>query len=195
MTSTTVSTTRYWKRFERAWRVVLLGLALAGLSAVRAEGIVVQSAHIETTEEGYALVATFDIAFSSTLEDALNRGVALNFLVEFELIRPRWFWVDERIVAARREWRLSYNALTRQYRLSSGSLYQNFDRLEDAKQVLSATRIPLGERGQLGRGTAYAAAVRMRLDVSRLPKPFQVSAITGRDWNLASDWHRFTFTP
>ncbi len=34
----------------------------------------------------------------------------------------------------------------------------------------------------------YEAQVRMRLDVSQLPKPFQVNAITSREWNLASDW-------
>jgi hypothetical protein len=28
-----------------------------------------------------------------------------------------------------------------------------------------------------------------------MPKPFQVSAITNRDWVLASDWQRWRFTP
>ena len=40
-------------------------------------------------------------------------------------------------------------------------------------------------------GTDYQAALRMRLDVTQLPKPFQVNALTSREWNLASDWRRW----
>jgi hypothetical protein len=35
----------------------------------------------------------------------------------------------------------------------------------------------------------------MRLDTSELPKPFQVSALANRDWKLASDWRRITWSP
>ena len=35
--------------------------------------------------------------------------------------------------------------------------------------------------------------LRFRLDVAELPKPLQVSAFGRKDWNLASDWYRWTF--
>jgi hypothetical protein len=38
----------------------------------------------------------------------------------------------------------------------------------------------------------YQAAVRMRLDITRLPKPFQLSALTSPDLQLDSPWKRFT---
>jgi hypothetical protein len=41
----------------------------------------------------------------------------------------------------------------------------------------------------------YEAAVRLRLDTTQLPKPFQISALTSRDWSLQSDWVRWSFTP
>jgi hypothetical protein len=34
----------------------------------------------------------------------------------------------------------------------------------------------------------------MRLDVNQLPKPFQVNAITSREWTLASDWREVAVT-
>ena len=37
----------------------------------------------------------------------------------------------------------------------------------------------------------YEAAVRMRLDTAMLPKPFQLSALTGRDLQLESAWKKF----
>jgi hypothetical protein len=44
-------------------------------------------------------------------------------------------------------------------------------------------------------GNVYAAAVRLRLDLSQLPRPFQASPFAAREWNLASDWFRFTVSP
>ena len=44
----------------------------------------------------YFLEADFDIVLNPTLEDALNKGVPLYFLLEFELIRPRWYWFSEK---------------------------------------------------------------------------------------------------
>jgi len=43
--------------------------------------------------------------------------------------------------------------------------------------------------------TRYDAAIRLRLDVNQLPKPFQVNALASREWTLASDWYRWTFVP
>ena len=161
-----------------------------------AEGIGVVSASIEPADEYHQLTANFEVQFNQTIEDAIDRGLALPFIVEYEVTRPRWYWLDETIVKGSRSRQISYNALTRQYRLTIGSLYQNFERLEDVRQVLTFIRVTdLAERGQLQKGTTYHVAVRMRLDVSRLPKPFQVNALASREWNLASDWYRFTYTP
>ena len=57
------------------------------------------------------------------------------------------------------------------------------------------TSRPVARAGDLARGTRYEASIRLRLDVNQLPKPFQVNALTSREWQLASDWRRFPFTP
>lgn len=166
------------------------------IDVAAAEGISVNSAMLEPTEETYQLSATFDVALTPTIEDAINRGLALPFIIEFEVTRPRWYWWNEAVASGARSRQLSYNLLTRQYRLTFGTLYQNFDRLEDARQVLSSVRgIDVAERGLLHKGVTYEVALRMRLDVSRLPKPFQVNALASKEWNLPSDWYRFTYTP
>ena len=51
------------------------------------------------------------------------------------------------------------------------------------------------EKGEVHAGQTYQAGLRMRLDLSQLPKTFQVSALSSRDWNLSSDWQRWLFTP
>ena len=182
-----------------AWAVlVALVFAFAALSAAtaRADVIVVKSAELRAEEDGYFLNAEFDFSLNATLDEALQKGVPLYFLLEFELVRPRWYWLDEKVITATTQYRVSYNALTRQYRIASGLLGLTFDSLDEVERFLSrVTSREVARRDQLVKGTRYEAALRLRLDVNQLPKPFQMSALASRDWTLQSDWHRWAFTP
>jgi hypothetical protein len=181
----------------RALRPAALALAICLAPATtHAEGIAVTSASIEPAEDGWNLDAAFDVQFSQRLEEAVNRGVPLYFVVDFELSRPRWFWFDEKPVQLTQTYRISYTPLLRQYRLTVGTVYQNFTRFEEVTRVLSRLRgWHVADKGALKKDQVYQAAVRMRLDTAQLPKPFQLNAIASRDWSLASEWHRWTITP
>ena len=171
-------------------------LLLSAAPAALAEGIDVSRATLVAAEEGYFLEADFGVALNPTLEDALNKGVPLYFLLEFEIIRVRWYWLNDKIVDTRQQYRLSYNALTRQYRLGLGALFHNFSALSEALDFLSRVRRrQVLEAGVLNKGNTYTASVRMRLDVSQLPKPFQLNALASRDWNFGSEWYRWSVTP
>ena len=168
--------------------------AVAG--AAHADTIDVQSVDLESGDERYVLHADFGFELTSRLEEALNNGVSLNFLVEFELTRPRWYWFDEKTAAEKLELRLSYYPLAQQYRLTNGAQHQSFATLAEALRALGRVRgWQVLERERLSNGRNYVGAVRMRLDTAQLPRPFQVSAVTNREWTLASDWKRFPFTP
>jgi hypothetical protein len=169
---------------------------IAGAAPARAEGITPVFAKVVAGDDGYRLDAEFDIRFSPGLEEAANRGVALFFVVEFELTKPRWYWFDEKPVQLTRTYKITYTPLLRQYRLSAGSAYQNFTRFDDVVRALSGVRgWPVAEKGALRKEGGYQAAIRMRLDTTQLPKPFQLNAVASRDWNLASDWYRWTVNP
>jgi uncharacterized protein YfcZ (UPF0381/DUF406 family) len=176
--------------------IALLALLLSLAPAAWADGIEIRSASITPSDDGWQLDAQFDIRFSPRLEEAVNRGVPLYFVVDFELSRPRWYWFDEKPVQVSQTYKISYTPLLRQYRLSVGNVYQNFTRMEEVTRVLSKIRgWHVADRGALKRDGTYQAAVRMRLDTGQLPKPFQVNAIASRDWTLDSDWHRWTIGP
>lgn len=171
---------------------LLLALTLGWSVLTRAENIEISHISLEANDDGYALDADFEIDLNARLEDAINKGVALYFEVEFEVTRRRWYWFDQRPVSRQLMLRLSYHALTRQYRISRGALHQSFSSLPDALRVLSRVRSwQVLERTEVDTGTEYQAALRMRLDVTQLPKPFQVNALTSRDWNLASEWRHW----
>lgn len=180
---------------------ILFQLALALLIAwavpLHADTIAARSAELRLEEDHYVLDADFEFALNATLEEAIVRGVPLYFVVEFELQRPRWYWIDDTVVTNSLSYRLSYNALTRQYRLSTGgAFYQNLASLEDAQRQIARVRgRSVIDKSALFKGVRYEASVRLRLDTTQLPKPFQISALTSRDWSLQSDWVRWSFTP
>jgi hypothetical protein len=163
-----------------------------------AERIEVVSAQLRPAAEGdgIELDASVDFDLPWTLEDALNGGVPLYFVVEFELYRARWYWFDERRAAASLTYRLSYSPLTRQYRLARGTLALPFETLGAALATLRrVSRWTVFERNALVPGSRHAAQVRMRLDTAQLPRPFQIGALTGRDWTLASEWKNVPVGP
>lgn len=196
-----VSSTLSSKSASAAWRIALGALLLAIHAfvlpqAALADGINPVRANVVAGKDGYRLDAEFDIRFSPGLEEAVNRGVALFFVVEFELSKPRWYWFDEKPVQLSRTYKITYTPLLRQYRLSSGAAYQNFTRFEDVVGALAHVRgWPVADAGALRRQGDYQAAIRMRLDTTQLPKPFQLNAVASSDWNLASDWYRWTVNP
>jgi len=175
----------------------LLGISLAALSpAVHADTIAIKSAELRADDDAWVVNAEFELAINPTLEEALQKGIPLYFVFEFELLRPRWYWLDEKVLAFSTQHRVSYNALTRQYRVATGLLGQTFDSLDEVERFLSrVTSRQVATLDQLAKGTRFDAAVRLRLDVNALPKPFQVSALASREWSLQSEWYRWSFTP
>ena len=168
---------------------------MAPVSAT-ADGIEVRQATLVTGDGSYSLEADFGITLTRTLEEALNKGVPLYFLLEFEVVRHRWYWINESIADSRYQFHLSYNALTRQYRVGVGTLYEDFTTLPQALAFLSKVRVGDVVPGDaLSKGTTYTAGIRLRLDGSQMPRSFQVSAIGSREWTVGSSWFRWTFTP
>jgi hypothetical protein len=157
-----------------------------------AEEIEVRDVALRSVEEGLALDADFAFELTPRLADVLANGVPLYFRVEFELTRRRWYWLDDTAVTQRMHLRVSYHALSRQYRLSTGPLQQSFPTLEEALNVLKRVRNwRVVDRSLDLSNVEYDAAVRMRLDTTLLPKPFQLSALTSRELHLESPWKRF----
>jgi hypothetical protein len=174
----------------------LVALACCAALAARADDIEVLDARLAASEEGLLLSADFAFDLGPRLSEAVANGVPLYFIVEFELTRPRWYWFDENAATRSTQLRLSYHALSRQYRLSTGPLHQNFSTLEEALDVLRRLRNwQVLDRSVALSGSSYEAVVRMRLDQAQLPRPLQLSALTNRELRLESAWKQFLYLP
>ncbi len=190
-----------WRSRRGGWLRALAALLLVALlplvpAPALADTVVVRGAELRAEDDGYYLNAEFEFAINATFEEALHKGVPLYFVLEFELTRPRWYWLDEKALAYSIQYRVAWNALTRQYRVASGLLSLTFNSLDEVQRLLSrVTSREVARRDQLVPGARYEAAIRLRLDGNQLPKPFQVSALTSREWTLQSDWYRWSFVP
>jgi hypothetical protein len=189
--------------FGGVWRLAITLwvcwlLAFSGLAHASQDVIEISDINLEVSEPpeaSWLLSANFAMELSSRLEEAVNRGLPLVFITDIEVSRPRWYWFDEKSVIQSQIYRLSYHALTRQYRVSTGILNQRFDSLPDAIGMLRRIRqLKIAKKSDLKPGSTYEVSIRMRLDTAQLPKPFQVNALTSKDWNLYSDWKRINFT-
>lgn len=158
-----------------------------------ASGVTVVDAELQARDEpdpGLYVSAQFDFEASPAIEDAVRRGIPVYFAIDFELSRSRWYWFDKPLASSTLVYRVTYSPLTRQFRLSRGALAQPFDSLAEVLATVRTVRNwRVGDKELVHSGGRLQARLRLRLDTSMLPKPFQVDTLTNRDWALASDWH------
>ena len=175
---------------------LLLVLCLAVPARAELPGEVVQM-QLERSSEGLLLSARLQFELPELIEDALRQGIAIYFTTEAEVTRARWYWSDKVLAQAQRHQRLSYQPLTRRWRLhvadapfdNAGlglALGQSFDDYADALAALQrVSRWKIADPGQLDDGVRQQVQLRFRVDLSQLPRPLQIGALGQRQgWNL-----------
>jgi hypothetical protein len=183
---------------ERAfWRVLACCvLLLAFPVAAQAPQTEITQLRLERTDEGVLLWANVEFEMPAIIDDALAKGIPMFFVAEAVLFRDRWYWYDKEVAAAARHMRLSYQPLTRRWRLvvsptpigNSGlALGQTFDTREEAlAAVQRVSPWKIAEANAVDADQRYNVDFRFRLDVSQLPRPFQIGAVGHADWNITA---------
>ena len=151
-----------------------------------AESVELTTFSVVRSDEGVLLSFTANFELPHSVEDALVRGVPLYFEAEANLLQTRWYWRDKRIARAVRSWRLTYQPLTRMYRVSTGGLNQNFETLPEALDVLRrSSRWKIAEAGQVDPEAQNYVEFSYRLDTSLLPRPMQIGIGGEAAWSLS----------
>ena len=178
----------------RLWAACTLLMVVLPLCAQPAAAEITQF-QVERSDEGVLLSAAVHFELSQVVEEALQKGIPMFFVYEAVLYRDRWYWYDREIAHAARHMRLSYQPLTRRWRLtisptvignSGVALGQSFDSEEEAlAAVQRVSRWKIAEAGDVSTEERHNVQFRFRLDVSQLPRPFQIGAVGQADWNVA----------
>lgn len=163
----------------------------ASLSALASDVVVPVDPIIEGHEvpaKGLYFSGSFEFELSSEVEDVLQRGITLYFVIEVEVEKKRWYWFDRPICGIKETIRLSFNPLTRSYRVAIGGMTQSFASLEGALRFIKTiNNLYVGSYRSLN-PEDYEARSRFYLDTSKLPRPFQVTLRKDDGWNLNSGW-------
>lgn len=170
-----------------AWRglVGLCWLLIVLIAPVRAQPLELATLDVLQAEEGVQVNFAVTFELPRQVEDALLKGVPLNFVAEAEVFRERWYWKDRRVASAVRVWRLAYQPLTRQYRVSFGGLNQNFGQLADAMAAVQrVVRWKIAETAQIEPDGSHYMRFSYKLDTSLLPRPMQIGIDGQPEWNL-----------
>lgn len=176
----------WWHCGWLAGTVLVLLLGLLGARPALAQSIELQALSVGRSEGGVNLDFGVRMALGRTVEDALRRGVPLYFTAEAKLLRPRWYWRDERVASASRTWRISYQPLTSSWRVSLGAFSQSFASLDGAVGAISrSTAWRIADADQIEAGEHYYVDFSYRLDNSLLPRPLQLDLTVQPDWRLS----------
>jgi hypothetical protein len=163
----------------------LVPLALAaGLPATaHAQNGELSTLSLQRDEGALLLEFQVRLSISRAVEDALQRGVPMYFVAEAEVFRRRWYWRDDRVARARRIWRLAYQPLTSNWRVSLGALAQTYDTQAEALAALSgAGRWRIADLADLDADSRHYLEFSYRLDTTQLPSPMQIGLTGQADW-------------
>ena len=156
----------------------------------------VSELRLEREDDGLYLSTTLQITLPELAEDALYKGIPMFFVAEAQVTRDRWYWYDRQVAETTRYMRLSYQPLTRRWRLNMSAvpftnsglgvvLGQTFDDYADAMSAVQRfSRWRIADNDVIEPDAAHTVHFRFRLDMSQLPRPFQIGAVGRSGWNL-----------
>lgn len=159
----------------------------------------ISTLQVERGDGAIFLNAQLAFDLPAPIEDVLLKGIPLFFVAEAEIRRDRWYWYDKKLAIATRQIRLAYQPLTRRWRLNvsntsgsngsglGGGLPQYFDTLPEAlSKVQRISRWRIIDLAELDPDVLHTVELNFKLDISQLPRPFQIGLIGQNDWNISA---------
>ena len=153
---------------------------------------------VDRTEDGVYLSAVVQFELTAVVEDALLKGIPMFFVAEADIYQTRWYWVDRRATNATRTIRLAFQPLTRRWRVNifSGlinntaglraTLNQNYDTLSEALYAVQRlSRWKIADNTDLDPDVTHQLEFGFSLDLSQLPRPFQIGVAGQKDWSIS----------
>ena len=174
---------------------VLAFIVVAGVCQAQI-GTEISQYQVERADDEILVSAQVAFELPSAVEEALLKGIPMSFVTEANVFRERWYWYDKKLTTVQRNMRLAYQPLTRRWRLnvSAGlgrevsvglALNPSFDTLEDALSAIKRiSRWKIADAVDLEVGVKYKVNFSFKLDLSQLPRPFQIGALGQSDWDL-----------
>ena len=150
----------------------------------------------ERQDDAYLLSNTLNFELPQAVEDALSKGIALYFMADVQVAKERWYWYDKYLARQERHYRLSYNPLSRRWRLVTSSkpiansglgvtMGVAYDTLGEALSAIKRTTDwRVIEATDIEPGGKYRLDYQFKLDLTQFPRPFQIGTLGESDWTM-----------
>ena len=184
-------------RLLKSSKTLIVPLLLAVSLNATGEGISATRAEAKLTHAGQLSVSSrFRTDLPDQLKEALKQGVPLHFNLSWQLSAPSMssykFKFDQLLNNdSTIQYKLSFHPLTNRYRVTVGTFSTEYDTLETALRAVGAVvNWKVLSKGALSDVAAKdtKAEIRLLLTTAKLPKPFQINALTSKNWHLDSGW-------
>ena len=186
---------RIYRQLAALCCVLAAQLLLPNALAQESRGAEIRQLQVRQAKEGLLLNANIAFKLGPALQDALAKGVPLHFVAQAHVQRDRWYWWDEKVQLATRSMRLSYAPLTRRWRVAVQSNAANEAAdinlnlgFASQEEALAAVRNigswRIADSNVLQPGERYSVDFRFYLDLSQLPRPFQIGLDAQSDWKI-----------
>ncbi|STZ77229.1 Uncharacterised protein [Bergeriella denitrificans] len=183
--------------FQTALGAAAAAILLMFAPAAQAEGITATRSEARLTAGGQLSVSSrFQTELPDQLKQALQQGVPLNFALNWQLSAPTVPAYKHKLAQlvsddGTIQYKLAFHPLTNRYRVSVGTFSTEYDTLPAALRAVGAVANwkVLGKGDLKGvKAREVKAEIRLQLSTAKLPKPFQVNALTSKNWQLDSGW-------
>ena len=184
-------------RLLKSSKTLIVPLLLAVSLNAAGEGISATRAEAKLTHAGQLSVSSrFRTDLPDQLKEALKQGVPLHFNLSWQLSAPSMssykFKFDQLLNNdSTIQYKLSFHPLTNRYRVTVGTFSTEYDTLETALRAVGAVvNWKVLSKGALSDVATKdtKAEIRLLLTTAKLPKPFQINALTSKNWHLDSGW-------
>jgi len=139
--------------------------------------------------------ADIDFVLNDGWHGAMQKGIPAYFTADLEIVAPRWWWFNKTLVNTQKTWKVTYNALTRQWRVGSHDLSLPEASLDDALAPVRHIRgWVVADMVDINRNTPLSGRLRLRLDTPLLAQPLQIEPFNSRAWSWATPWKQFIFS-
>ena len=168
-----------------AWLLALWLALLAPLAWAQTANAELVGFTVQRSDDGLIINYAVNFELPRGAEEALAKSVPLYFVAEAEVFRDRWYWRDKRIASTARVWRIVYQPLTANYRVTFAGISQSYaTRTEAFAAIRRGVNWKVAESAQIEDGARHYVEFGFRLDTSLLPRPMQIGIATQSDWSL-----------
>lgn len=158
------------------------------------EGIKVVEVSSYEDERNYYMDAKIETHLPEYLKQAVYNGIPLPLLLQIEVKESNGWWFDRSLVTIERRFLLHYLPLYDAIRLdnvSTGSSNHHSSLETALRKVGSFNKFPILDKEHFSTENGIYARIRLKVDVSALPKPLRADSLLGGSWNISSEWKQW----